>query len=54
MKYKSEKLYKEWTKEKVVTSKRQNKQKGWAPMAHACNPRYSGGRNHEDPSLKSG
>jgi hypothetical protein len=25
---------------------------GQAPMAHACNPSYSGGRDQEDPSSK--
>jgi hypothetical protein len=24
----------------------------WAPVAHACNPSYSGGRDQEDGSLK--
>jgi hypothetical protein len=25
---------------------------GWAPVAHTCNPRYSGGRDKEDQGLK--
>jgi hypothetical protein len=25
---------------------------GWAPVAHACNPCYSGGRDQEDHGLK--
>jgi hypothetical protein len=29
-----------------------NKQYSGAPVAHACNPSYSGGRNQEDCSLK--
>jgi hypothetical protein len=28
-----------------------NKQ-SWAPVAHACNPSYSGGRDQEDGGLK--
>jgi hypothetical protein len=24
----------------------------WAPVAHTCNPSYSGGRDQEDPGLK--
>jgi hypothetical protein len=30
----------------------QKKKKSQVPMAHACNPRYSGGRDQEDHSLK--
>jgi hypothetical protein len=26
----------------------------WAPVAHTCNPSYSGGRDHEDHSSKPG
>jgi hypothetical protein len=26
----------------------------WVPVAHACNPRYSGGRDQEDSSSKPG
>jgi hypothetical protein len=25
---------------------------GWVPVAHACNPSFSGGRDQEDRSLK--
>jgi hypothetical protein len=25
---------------------------GWAPVAHACNPTYCGGRDQEDRGLK--
>jgi hypothetical protein len=32
--------------------KEQNHQPGWAPVAHACNPSYSGARDLEDHSLK--
>jgi hypothetical protein len=28
-------------------------QRGWALVAHSCNPSYSGGRNHEDCGSKS-
>jgi hypothetical protein len=31
---------------------RKEKHCGQAPVAHACNPSYSGGRNQEDQSLK--
>jgi hypothetical protein len=27
-------------------------QEGWAPVVHACNPSYSGGRDQEDHSSK--
>jgi hypothetical protein len=30
----------------------QNKNEGQAPVAHACNPSYSGGRDQEDHGLK--
>jgi hypothetical protein len=29
-----------------------NKPSSWAPVAHTCNPRYSGGRDQEDHGLK--
>jgi hypothetical protein len=28
-------------------------QEGWAPVAHVCNPSYSGSRDQEDHSLKA-
>jgi hypothetical protein len=30
-----------------------NRRKSQAPVAHACNPSYSGGRDQEDRGLKS-
>jgi hypothetical protein len=31
---------------------RQDWQLGWVPIAHTCNPSYSGGREQEDHGLK--
>jgi hypothetical protein len=31
---------------------KEEKKRSWAPVAHACNSSYSGGRDQEDHSLK--
>jgi hypothetical protein len=36
-----------------VMSHKNEQHYGWVPMAHTCNPLYSGGRDQEDHSLKS-
>jgi hypothetical protein len=49
------KIYKEL--KKPLSSRRKviqlvNGQVSWAPVAHDCNPSYSGGRHEENSSLK--
>jgi hypothetical protein len=41
-----------WTTQKDPGSKKNNNKRSWAPVAHACNPSFSGGRDQEDHGWK--